>query len=74
MYPHKTVNHLFLGIEISIQLRHNFNLPLPSPFNPQITHQSFSVPKATLGFGRVLSGQGNPEKLALQMELQTGAE
>lgn len=70
--PIKLLIHLFLGKEIVIQLRNKFSL-LPSPHNPQITHQSFPVPKATLGFGRVLSSKGNPAKVALQMELQAGA-
>lgn len=74
MYPHKTqLIHLFLGIEISIQLRNKVNLPVPTTHNPQITHQSLLVPKAALRFGRVLSSKGNPAKVDLQMELQTGA-
>lgn len=48
MYSHKALSiHLFLGIEINIQLRNKFSLFLLHPHNPQTTHRSFPVPKAT---------------------------
>lgn len=61
MYSHKGLSiRLFLGIEITIQLRYKDSYSIFPPFPLQTAHWSFPVPKALFSFKKIFIKQKKP--------------
>lgn len=61
MYSHKGLSiRLFLGIEITIQLRYKDSYTIFPPFPLQTAHWSFPVPKALFIFKKIFIKQKKP--------------